>query len=309
MSQAITRHYSAFGKEIVKYFELSKGIVFYDLTLGDGGHTETALDSGCRVISFDVDPEAIRRATDFLKSKHTPLIITDINLDKVGDEKWVIVNANFTKISEVVEKLKLPLADAIMVDLGPSQFQVLSPQRGFSFLVDEPLDMRLSPELGVTAADLLGCLNEGELSNLFSLGDEPFAKPIARAVVKRRQISPIKTTLQLADLVKRVKRSPRGKTNPATQVFMALRMAVNLEREVINELLPQLPKLLSPNGILGVISFHSGEDRIVKNFLKEEEQKGTLSAIYQKPCLPKQEELEISNRTRSAKLRLARKNN
>lgn len=308
MSQIIPRHFSAFGKEIVKYFELTPGKIFYDLTLGDGGHTETALDAGCRVISFDVDPEAIKRASDFLKTKYSPKIVTDPDLDSVGNEQWIIINSNFTKITSVVEKLKLPQADAIMVDLGPSQFQVLSPQRGFSFLVDEPLDMRLSPELGVTAADLLGCLNEGELANLLTLGDEPFAKPIARAIVKRRQISPIKTTLQLADLVTRVKRSPRGRTNPATQVFMALRMAVNLEREVINELLPQLPKLLKPQGILGVISFHSGEDRLVKNFLKEEEQNGILSAIYQKPCLPKQEELEISNRTRSAKLRLARKN-
>ncbi|KKT44494.1 MAG: Ribosomal RNA small subunit methyltransferase H, partial [Candidatus Collierbacteria bacterium GW2011_GWF2_44_15] len=201
----------------------------------------------------------------------------------------------------------LPLADGIMVDLGPSQFQVLSPERGFSFLSEEPLDMRLTKDLGVTAADLINALNEGELASLLQLGDEPFARPLARAIVKVRQSGRITSTKQLSDLILRVKGSRQGKVHPATKTFMALRMAVNLEREVIQELLPQLPSLLNPEGIVGVISFHSGEDKLVKDFMKDSVENNLLSAINKKPLTPSQEELKISTRTRSAKLRLARK--
>ena len=300
------RHFSAFRGEIAKLFELTPGKVFYDLTLGDGGHTQEALEAGCRVISFDVDPEAVVRATSFITNL-TPEIVTSQTNEIDPDFKWLIINDNFVKITEYVNKLKLPLADGIMVDLGPSQFQVLSPERGFSFLSEEPLDMRLTKDLGVTAADLINALNEGELASLLQLGDEPFARPIARAIVKVRQQSRITTTKQLSDLILRVKGSRQGKVHPATKTFMALRMAVNLEREVIQELLPQLPSLLNPEGIVGVISFHSGEDKLVKDFMKDSVKNNLLSAINKKPLTPSQEELKISTRTRSAKLRLARK--
>jgi len=300
------RHFSAFRGEIAKLFELTPGKVFYDLTLGDGGHTQEALEAGCRVISFDVDPEAVVRATSFITNL-TPEIVTSQTNEIDPDFKWLIINDNFVKITEYVNKLKLPLADGIMVDLGPSQFQVLSPERGFSFLSEEPLDMRLTKDLGVTAADLINALNEGELASLLQLGDEPFARPIARAIVKVRQQSRITTTKQLSDLILRVKGSRQGKVHPATKTFMALRMAVNLEREVIQELLPQLPSLLNPEGIAGVISFHSGEDKLVKDFMKDSVKNNLLSAINKKPLTPSQEELKISTRTRSAKLRLARK--
>jgi len=300
------RHFSAFRGEIAKLFELTPGKVFYDLTLGDGGHTQEALEAGCRVISFDVDPEAVVRATSFITNL-TPEIVTSQTNEIDPDFKWLIINDNFVKITEYVNKLKLPLADGIMVDLGPSQFQVLSPERGFSFLSEEPLDMRLTKDLGVTAADLINALNEGELASLLQLGDEPFARPIARAIVKVRQQSRITTTKQLSDLILRVKGSRQGKVHPATKTFMALRMAVNLEREVIQELLPQLPSLLNPEGIVGVISFHSGEDKLVKDFMKDSVENNLLSAINKKPLTPSQEELKISTRTRSAKLRLARK--
>ncbi|KKP29232.1 MAG: Ribosomal RNA small subunit methyltransferase H [Candidatus Nomurabacteria bacterium GW2011_GWF1_31_48] len=300
------RHFSAFRGEIAKLFELTPGKVFYDLTLGDGGHTQEALEAGCRVISFDVDPEAVVRATSFITNL-TPEIVTSQTNEIDPDFKWLIINDNFVKITEYVNKLKLPLADGIMVDLGPSQFQVLSPERGFSFLSEEPLDMRLTKDLGVTAADLINALNEGELASLLQLGDEPFARPLARAIVKVRQQSRITTTKQLSDLILRVKGSRQGKVHPATKTFMALRMAVNLEREVIQELLPQLPSLLNPEGIVGVISFHSGEDKLVKDFMKDSVENNLLSAINKKPLTPSQEELKISTRTRSAKLRLARK--
>ena len=301
-----SRHHSAFKGEISQYFELSPGKIFYDLTLGDGGHTQEALSAGCRVISVDVDPQAIDRAISFVPG-HDPVVISESVREAPAEFQWLIINTNFEKIGLLAQKLSLPLADAIMVDLGPSQFQVLSPGRGFSFLTDEPLDMRLSKDLGVTASDLLNALNEGELSDLLSLADEPFAKPIAKSIVRQRQTAPITTTKQLSDLVLKVKRGPRGKIHPATKTFMALRMAVNLEREAITNLLPQLPGLLKPNGILGVISFHSGEDKLVKDLIKKAESEKLLSVINKKPFEPSKSELIISTRTRSAKLRLARK--
>jgi 16S rRNA (cytosine1402-N4)-methyltransferase len=310
MNQTIERHFSAYKGELSKLYSFKKDFLFLDLTLGDGGHTEEALDTGCRVVSFDVDPEAIKRAVSFLSPKYQPVIIEseDLASTVAPDFNWLIVRANFTQVGEILKKLNLSQFDGIMVDLGPSQFQVLSEGRGFSFATDEPLDMRLDKNLGVTAADLLAVLNEGELSELFTVADEPFAKPLARVIAKQRQTNPITTTKQLADLVSRVKKV-RGHVHPATQVFMALRMAVNLERENIRLLLPQLPSLLKNGGLVGVISFHSGEDKMVKDFVNEAEEKNILSAINKKPIVPTTQELQISPRTRSAKLRIAKKIN
>jgi 16S rRNA (cytosine1402-N4)-methyltransferase len=311
MTNTVERHYSAFKGELKKLYGFKPGFLFLDLTLGDGGHTEEALLAGCRVVSFDIDPEAIGRATGYLRD-YTPVIIDgeDPKATIPQDFSWIIIKSNFIKVTEVCVRLSLENFDGIMADLGPSQFQVLSEGRGFSFSVDEPLDMRMNRSLGVTAADLLAVLNEGELVELFSLADEAFAKPIARIIAKQRLISPITTTKQLSNLIVKIKKfRTEGRIHPATKVFMALRMAVNLERENIRLVLPQLPELLKKGGLLGVISFHSGEDRIVKDFISESEEKGILSAINQKPIEPSIQELSISQRTRSAKLRLAKKNN
>lgn len=307
----IERHHSAYKGELTKLYGFKKDYLFLDLTLGDGGHTEEALQAGCRVVSFDIDIESIKRAIGFVPKKFLPTIFDSESISDPAPKNftWIIVRSNFTKVGEVAEKLDLPKFDGVIVDLGPSQYQVLSPGRGFSFSVDEPLDMRFSKELGVTAADLLAVLNEGELAELFTLGDEPFAKPLARIIVKQRAIAPIKTTKQLADLIYRVKKGRPGKIHPATQTFMALRMVVNLERENISLLLPQLPGLLKKDGLLGLISFHSGEDKLVKDFLGCEEEKNLLSAINEKPIVPSTSELLISPRTRSAKLRIAKKIN
>lgn len=311
MTNIIERHFSAYKGELSKLYGFKKDYLFLDLTLGDGGHTQEALEAGCRVVSFDIDTEAIKRAVSFVPEKFSPMIFEseNISLPAPKDFSWIIIRSNFTKVGEIAKVLNLPKFDGIMVDLGPSQFQVLSPDRGFSFAVDEPLDMRLTKDLGVTAADLLAVLNEGELAELFTLGDEPFAKPLARIIAKQRLVNPIKTTKQLADLVYRVKKGRPGRIHPATQVFMALRMVVNLERENINLLLPQLPLLLKKDGLMGIISFHSGEDKLVKDFINNEEQKGYLNAINEKPIVPSISELSISPRTRSAKLRIAKKNN
>lgn len=311
MTTQIERHFPAYKGELTGHYGFKPGFIFLDLTLGDGGHTEEALDAGCRVVSFDVDPEAIKRASEYLSEKYSPIIIDPENFSEAIDPnfKWIIVNSNFIKVGEICKKLSLPKFNGVMVDLGPSQFQILSPDRGFSFASDEKLDMRLDKNLGVTAADLLAMLNEGELAKLFEVADEPFAKPLARIIAKQRQINPITTTKQLADLVSRVKRGNTGHTHPATQVFMALRMAVNLERENIHLLLEQIPELLFKDGLVGIISFHSGEDKIIKEYILDAEEKNILCAVNKKPIVPTQQELQISPRTRSAKLRIAKKIN
>jgi 16S rRNA (cytosine1402-N4)-methyltransferase len=307
----IERHFSAFKGELKDLFGFKNDYTFLDLTLGDGGHTQEALDAGCKVISFDIDHEAIKRAVEFVPEKYSPLVFDSelISLPAPKDFSWIVIRGNFVKVGEIFKKLQLPKVDGIMADLGPSQYQVLSPDRGFSFAIDEPLDMRLDKNLGVTAADLLAVLNEGELSELFMLGDEPFAKPLARIIVKQRQANPIKTTKQLADIVYKVKKGRPGKIHPATQVFMALRMVVNLERENISLLLPQLQGILKKDGLLGVISFHSGEDKLVKEYLTSQIEAGLLAEVTKKPIVPSKSELLISPRTRSAKLRIAKKIN
>lgn len=312
MNNTIERHFSAYKGELNKYYSFSTGYRFLDLTLGDGGHTQEALEAGCNVVSFDVDKEAIQRAIDFVSPSIKPTVIdenfiTNPGLD-LNKQPWVIVNSNFVNSLDILSQYHILPFDGIMIDLGPSQYQVLNPDRGFSFNSESQLDMRLDKNLGATAKDLVNGLNEGELRDLFELADEPFAKPIARIIAKQRQLSMIATCKQLADLVSRVKGRTPSSIHPATQVFMALRMAVNLERESIEKVIENIPQLLKPNGIAGIISFHSTEDRLVKNDLQKLESSLIVRALNKKPIEPSLEELKISNRTRSAKLRLVQKN-
>ena len=307
MINSVPRHQSAFAGRILELLHLQSGDYLLDLTLGDGGHTQEALEAGVKVVSLDIDPESIQRATSFVSDKFSPLILNpQQQLDSLPEFTWLIINANMKDIGSLAKSFQLPLFNAILADLGPSQYQVLSPQRGFSFQTDQPLDMRLDPNLQVTAADLLQALGKKELVRLFSLVDEPEMNKISSVIVNTRKEHPITTTQQLSNLVARAKKQ-KTSVHPATKVFMALRMAVNLEREVIQDTLPQLPNLLAPQGHLGVISFHSGEDRLVKNFSQEAE-KHSLRVINKKPLVPDSQELTINPRVRSAKLRILQKN-
>ncbi len=303
------RHLPAFEGQIKSLFHLKEGDTFLDLTLGDGGHSEEALDAGARVVSFDIDLESVNRAISFLSPKYQPLLIrpeTDRAIP--ADFRWLIINANFAKAGEIKEKLGLPEFNAVLADLGTSQYQLTVPEKGLSFNLSGPLDMRLDQSLSVTAADLVNALSEDELAELFSLGDEYRAKSIAREIVRERKSAPIKTTEKLVEIITRVKGRPvKGKIHPATKVFMALRMAVNLEREALKDMLASLPSLLKRDGTVGIISFHSGEDRIVKQFYKEKQKQGIFRVINVKPIKPEPNELHNNPKVRSAKLRLAQK--
>lgn len=302
------RHIPAFAGQIAAFYHLKPGDLFLDLTLGDGGHSQEALEAGARVVSLDVDLESITRATNFLSGKFSPVIVRpEMRSEIPADFKWLILHANFRDIGKLKEDLHLPLFNGIVADLGTSQSQLAVPERGFSFNLEGPLDMRLDIRLGVSAADLVNALTEPEIEQLLRLVDEYQAKSIAKAIVAARKISLITTTKELARIVTGAKKATVSKINPATKTFMALRMAVNLERESLQEMLHSLPELLLPQATLGVISFHSGEDRLVKHFLKDREKAGILRVVNVKPLIPTPNELQTNPKVRSAKLRLAQK--
>lgn len=304
----IERHKSAFANRIAKIFNLGLGSTFLDLTLGDGGHTQEALEAGARVISFDVDPESISRSISFLGDRYQPQIINPDNVVSIQDFKWLIIRANFSKAKEILTRFNLLPVDAIMADLGTSQYHFAATQRGFSFEGDAPLDMRLDPRLGVTAADLLMALGEKELVKLFQIADERFAKAIAKKIVKYRILQPFKTTSQLVNVILSVKPKIPHKIHPATKIFLSLRMAVNLERDVLNSLLSDLPSMIKKDGYIGVITFHSGEDKLVKLAQKTWESSSICRRYESSPLTPTEHELEVTKKIRSAKLRISQKN-
>ena len=299
------QHQPVLLKEALQYLQIKPGGVYIDATLGDGGHTQAILKKGASVIAIDQDPQALERASARLQSACPDI---DIRLDVkppvtlVEAKTCLLIRSNFANLSQLVN---LPV-DGILFDLGVSTLQILMPQRGFTFQSEGPLDMRMDPDLNVTAADLLMALSQKELTRLLlELGDETYAAKIASKIVKVRQRTPIVTTTQLADLVARIK--PHGKIHPATKTFQALRMAVNQERYSLTQALPQALKLLKKRGRLVIISFHSGEDRLVKHFLKEQADSNNLEILTPKPVKPTVLEINQNHKARSAKLRAATK--
>jgi len=299
------QHQPVLLKEALEYLQVKPGRIYLDATLGDGGHTQAILEKGASVIAIDQDPQALERASARLQSACPDINIKlDVKLPvtQVEAKTCLLIRSNFANLDQLIN---LPI-DGILFDLGVSTLQILMPQRGFTFQSEGPLDMRMDPDLGVTAADLLMALSQKELTRLLlELGDETFAAKIARRIVKVRQRTPIVTTTQLADLVARIK--PHSKIHPATKTFQALRMAVNQERYSLIQALPQALRLLKKQGRLVIISFHSGEDRLVKHFLKEQAESNNLEILTSKPVKPTVLEINQNHKARSAKLRAAAK--
>lgn len=253
-----TRHQPVLLQSVIDGLKVRPGKVYLDCTFGGGGHALAIVRLGGRVYGMDVDPEALARAAAL------PVIVR---------------RANFKDLAAAARDWKLDRVAGVLIDLGLSTDQIYDRSRGFSWETDAPLDMRADPGLSVTAADLINGLSEGELTKLFKVyGEEPQAKAIARAVLRRR---PIATTGELAAAVTAVKRPVRSHP-PATLVFQALRIAVNDELNNLKAVLPQAAALLEPGGRLAVISFHSLEDRIVKNFMKDNKK---LKIITKKPMI------------------------
>ena len=286
-------HDSVLLKEVVDALSGDRDAWILDATLGDGGHTIAILRAGMKVLGIDQDPQALLRVQQRL---------SDL---KVRDSCFRLEKRNFNDLSG------LPSFKGVLFDLGVSSLQLLDPTRGFSLIRNGPLDMRMDQQLAVSAFELVNGLNRGELNELFSkLGEEELARPISAALVLAREIESIKTTKQLADIVERVYRrvgKVRGRIHPATKVFQALRIAVNDELNSLKASLPQALEHLEKGGKIVVLSFHSLEDRIIKETFNNWQDSGLGTIKTKKPLTPTEEEVERNPYSRSAKMRVFEK--
>lgn len=286
-------HQPVLLKETIEALKIKKEGRYLDGTVGGGGHAQAILKLNGKILGLDCDSEALNHAREFLST--------------ACPTSWRLVKGNFKDLARIAKENDFVPVDGVLLDLGVSLFQLRTPERGFSFNLEGPLDMRMDSDLKVTAADLINGLNKGELEKLFQkLGEEKLARRLAEAIVEARQLKPILTCQKLVEIILKVK-PRRGKIHPATQVFQALRMAVNDELNNLKEALPAALAILKTGGRLAVISFHSGEDRLVKYFLKEKAEEGKLKIITKKPIIPSWEEIKENPRSRSAKLRVAEK--
>jgi len=296
-------HKSVLLKEVLEYLQVKKGKKYIDGTLGGGGHTFGILNLGGKVLGIDCDQDAI----DFVKSK-----IRDSKF-KI-DKDVFLVQGNFKDIDKIARLKKFKNVDGIIFDLGLSTNQLEDRTRGFSFQKDAPLDMRMDKKLQVTAEHLVNILTKGELYELFTkMGEERRARSIAESIVGARRIKPIRTTRDLSLIVQKaygIKKKEltlfeRQKINK--RVFQALRIAVNDELNNLKVALPKALNLLGEKGRLGVISFHSLEDRIVKRTFLSFEKENMGRIITSKPVTPTLEEIRENRRSKSAKLRFFEK--
>ena len=293
MTESQSIHVPVLLEEVVQWLAPSPGSVLVDGTLGGGGHTRALaalVGPEGRVISLDRDGDAIERTRKTL-----------------GDLPVTVVHANFANLPEVLEELQIDCVDGVLLDLGLSSDQLADETRGFSFAADGPLDLRFDPERGEPASRLVNRLKAEHLADLiYAYGEERHSRRIARAIVHRRRQGPIETAIQLAEIVRRATPGPRkkGQIDPATRTFQALRIAVNEELKSLEIALRRVPDCLSVGGRFGIISFHSLEDRRVKEAFRDDER---LEALTKKPILPGDEESRDNPRSRSAKFRVARR--
>ncbi len=288
----INYHESVQLEEAIEFLDIKSGEKYIDGTLGGGGHTKAILDKGGIVLGIDQDDDALAFVKENLKSQIT-------------NNKLKIVKGNFGNIEEIAKEHGFDRVSGVILDIGVSSHQFDTTERGFSFQ-DAELDMRMDHAMAVKAKDLVNGLREQELAMVFTkFGEEPFAKKIAHAIVQKRQERPIERTSELAELIKRTVRG--GKVHPATQVFQALRIAVNDELHVLEEGLAGGFSLLAQDARFVVISFHSLEDRIVKHFFEKKKNDEQAIVLTKKPLKPSDEEITRNNRSRSAKLRALKK--
>ena len=284
----------------MRWIDLPPDGVMVDATVGQGGHSRligTRLGPQGVLIGLDVDEQAIRAARDRLQDLAC---------------KVILIRGNFAEIADWTRRNGIKGIDLILADLGFSSVQVAEPDMGLSFRSDMPLDMRMDRSLGTTAADIVNSADERALADLiFRYGEERASRRIARFIVQRRRKGPIKTTRELAAVVCQALHRPgpmrRSRIHPATRTFQALRIAVNHELDNLGQLLEQAPDLLRSRGQVAVISFHSLEDRLVKESFKENRQRGVYQILTRKPVRAAEQEVAANPRARSAKLRIAQK--
>jgi 16S rRNA (cytosine1402-N4)-methyltransferase len=284
-------HRTIFISEILEFLDVKEGEWYLDATLGDGGHSLEILKLGGNVVGVDVDPDALDRAKRRFQEAEIP------------ESRYKLIQGNFREIDSLAGSQKFSGAVA---DLGVSTLQLKVAEKGFSLMQNGPLDMRMDPNLSVSAVDLVNVLHKGELVELFlKYGEEGNAKKIAEEIILAR---PLTTTTDLTQAVERAVGKKKGYTHPATQIFQALRIAVNDEMFALKEGLPKLLSTLIQGSRLCIISFHSLEDGIVKNVFRELEELGQAKILTDKPINPTEQEIFENIRSRSAKLRVVEKN-
>lgn len=291
MSQNLPVHVAVMPDEIMEWLAPEAGGFFVDGTLGGGGHASllaSRVGPKGLIIGIDRDPAAIDAA--------------EVNL---SGQPMQIAQGNYCDLPEILEAVAVESVDGILLDLGLSSDQLSDSHRGFSFSSDGPLDLRFDPTAGEPTWRWINRMSAEKLANLiFQYGEERYSRRIARAIVERRRQSPIRTTAELAQIVRQ--NVPRGKhkerIDPATRTFQALRIASNDELKSLEIALHRFPNYLSPGGRLAIISFHSLEDRRVKEAFRDDPR---LDVLTKKPIRPSEEEVERNPRSRSAKLRVA----
>jgi len=302
-----TPHQPVLYHEIIHALQPKDKGLYVDGTLGAGGHARGILEACApdgRLLGLDIDPQALALARETLAPY---------------GERARLIQASYDSMTKILREIGWENVDGILLDLGLSSMQLDTPERGFSFQYDAPLDMRFDPASPATAADLVNTLPKDELADLiYRYGEERASRRIAQAIVKAR---PLQTTRQLAAVIETVL-PRRGRVHPATRTFQALRIAVNQELDRVENVLPQAVAALRSGGRLAIISFHSLEDRIVKEYFRTEskdlvnppyeriyevEKKATLKEINRKVIIPGEAEIQANPRARSAKLRVAEK--
>ena len=299
MSNKELQHKPVMCEEVLSILNPSDGCVYLDGTLGAGGHSRKILESAdCSVVGIDKDPTAIELCRD---------------LEVKYGSKFLSINGSFGNLSQHLHSIGINKIDGILLDLGTSSMQLGTPERGFSFQFDAPLDMRMT-QTGETAYDIINSLSEDSLADIiFYFGEERRSRKIAKAIVNKRKIKKIKTTFDLNEIILSVKKANNKKIHPATKTFQALRIYINNELKDLYEALISIEKVLSEKGRLVVISFHSLEDRIVKNFIREnsiplrkyDPKNPNKIFVYEnrKVIKPSEYEVKKNRRSRSAKLR------
>ncbi len=308
-----TSHYSVLNKESIDYLyeDIAKdqACLFADLTFGGGGHSFAILDrnSNSKLISFDQDPEALENGYKSIKERgfEGRNLLVDSNFRHFKD----VLDTNFKDLVSENDGL-----DGVVMDLGVSSHHFDSGERGFSFRVDAKLDMRMDVDNDnvQTARDILNNYSAFDLEKIFrDYGEEKFSRRIAQSIVEKRLTAPIETTFELADLVRNCypAKLRHGRIHPATKTFQALRIEVNEELKVLTEVIAQIIPFLKINGKIVVISFHSLEDRIVKQEFRRLEKSEDLlfEVLTKKPILPSEKEVDENSRSRSAKLRVLKR--
>jgi len=302
---AESRHMPVLGQKAAEFLNPREGGIYVDATFGAGGYSRAILDTqGTRVIGIDRDRSAIMGG----------FALVDQSAGRL-----TLVEDRFSNLARICDSQGAPRVDGVVMDVGVSSMQLDEAARGFSFRNDGPLDMRMGHE-GATAADVIAKASETELADIIHIfGEERHARAVARAIVAARRQAPVATTRALSEIVARVVRGKPGEIHPATRTFQALRVFVNQELEELHLALAAAERVLKPGGRLVVVSFHSLEDRIAKNFLVERAKSGggsrhqpeiarlppSFIVLTRRPVAPDEDEIKANPRARSAKLRAA----